>query len=82
MFTGRTDTPRQLREGLIAASVLASNPQRRPAVQLIHGTGGIGKTRVTVEYAHAHAADYTVLDDLKAAIEAQLPIADIPTASD
>ncbi len=53
VFTGRADTLRDLRETLVAAG------SERPAVQVLHGMGGVGKTRVTVEYAHTFQHDYT-----------------------
>lgn len=53
VFTGRDETLRQLRDSLVSAGSTG------PAVQVLHGTGGVGKTRVTVEYAHLHKSDYT-----------------------
>lgn len=52
IFTGRSETLRELRETLVAAGSTS------PAVQIVHGTGGVGKTRVTVEYSHIHKPDY------------------------
>jgi tetratricopeptide (TPR) repeat protein len=59
IFTGRTETLRSVRESLVSADNSGNGTSPRPAVQLIHGMGGVGKTRLTVEFAHAHAADYT-----------------------
>lgn len=59
IFTGRTDTLRSLRESLVSAGNSGNGVSHRPAVQVINGPGGVGKTRLTVEFAHTHAADYT-----------------------
>ncbi len=59
VFTGRADTLRSLRESLVSAGSSGNSASKRPAVQVIHGVGGVGKTRLTVEYAHSHGADYT-----------------------
>jgi len=58
LFKGRDDFLDQLRERLTAAGdravgVLAAQP--------IHGLGGVGKTRMAVEYAWRREADYTAL---------------------
>ena len=59
IFTGRDETLRSLRESLVAANNSGNSASPRPAVQVINGVGGVGKTRLTVEFAHTHAADYT-----------------------
>jgi hypothetical protein len=50
LFKGRdaalVDLRRRLRSGLC---------------QAIHGLGGVGKTRLAIEYAWRHASDYTAL---------------------
>jgi tetratricopeptide (TPR) repeat protein len=56
VFTGRTGTLLKLRDSLVSASNRIS---QRSTVQLIHGIGGVGKTRLTVEYAHIYDTDYT-----------------------
>ena len=50
LFKGRDDTLRELYEKL---------QTKRPLV--IHGLGGVGKTRLTVEYALAREGDYAAL---------------------
>lgn len=59
IFTGRADTMHALRESLVSAGNSGNGASPRPAVQVINGVGGVGKTRLTVEFAHTHAADYT-----------------------
>lgn len=58
LFKGRDDFIEQLR------SVLVNKPTHSAAVtakQAIHGLGGVGKTRVAVEYARQFQHDYTAL---------------------
>ena len=57
IFTGRADTMDTIRRNLLCPP--AASGQKKQSVQLIYGLGGVGKTRVAVEYAHAHADDYT-----------------------
>ena len=45
LFTGRDGTLRALRESLLAADAAPGTVPGRPVVQLIHGTGGVGKTQ-------------------------------------
>ena len=59
LFTGRDETLRALRESLIAANAAPGAVPDRPVVQLIHGTGGVGKTRLAVEYARRFPEGYT-----------------------
>jgi TIR domain/Tetratricopeptide repeat len=51
-FTGRSDELAQLSSGFSARATVT--------VQSLHGMGGIGKTQLAIEYAHARAIDYTV----------------------
>ncbi len=58
LFKGRDDFLEQLR------SVLLDKPTHIAAVtakQTIHGLGGVGKTRVAVEYAKRYSHEYTAL---------------------
>jgi len=60
MFLGREDALQSLRNRLMAGSGRAAvvTPERQ---QAIHGLGGVGKTRLAVEYAWRHATDYKAL---------------------
>jgi tetratricopeptide (TPR) repeat protein len=68
-FTGRQDLldelARNLRPGQVAA-VVGRPPSGQPplaeaaAPQALAGMGGVGKTQLALEYAHAHAADYEI----------------------
>ena len=51
-FTGRSDELAQLSSGFSARATVT--------VHSLHGMGGIGKTQLAIEYAHARAVDYTV----------------------
>ena len=58
LFKGRDEFLEQLR------SVLTHKPTHIAAItakQAIHGLGGVGKTRVAVEYARRYSNDYTAL---------------------
>jgi hypothetical protein len=52
-FTGRNDILNRLHDTLIADS--------RVAVQALHGTGGVGKTQLALEYAHRFAGEYDLV---------------------
>lgn len=57
LFKGRDDFLKRLRESLTQAG-------NRPAAVIgkaLHGLGGVGKTRLAVEYAWQHADDYSAL---------------------
>ncbi|MFY9824086.1 MAG: tetratricopeptide repeat protein [Thermoanaerobaculia bacterium] len=58
LFQGRDEILAALREKLAQAS-----PGQATAIagKAVHGLGGVGKTRLAVEYAWRHAADYTAL---------------------
>ncbi len=53
LFKGREGFLDQLRASF------AGNPATAITGKAVHGLGGIGKTRVAIEYGHAHRADYT-----------------------
>jgi len=55
LFKGRETFMAELRAALLAHSAAAV------AGKALHGLGGVGKTRLAVEYAHRHAQDYTAL---------------------
>ncbi|MCX6876223.1 MAG: hypothetical protein NTW21_20820 [Verrucomicrobia bacterium] len=59
LFTGRDEILRALRESLLAADAAPGTVPGRSVVQLIHGTGGVGKTRLAVEYARRFPDGYT-----------------------
>ncbi|WP_329566670.1 FxSxx-COOH system tetratricopeptide repeat protein [Kitasatospora sp. NBC_01266] len=52
-FTGRDEVLETLRDGFLAAGA--------PAVQVLLGMGGVGKTQTAAEYAHRFAAGYDVV---------------------
>ena len=65
LFKGREDFLEKIRATLSqaeyrghqhVASITAS-----ATVASVHGLGGMGKTRVAIEFAHKHADDYTAL---------------------
>jgi hypothetical protein len=58
LFKGRDDFLKTLRETLGGSNGRAVGVL---AHQAIHGLGGVGKTRLAVEYAWRHRADYTAL---------------------
>jgi tetratricopeptide (TPR) repeat protein len=55
LFQGREAMLARLRERLAAAP---AGPAPALAVQVVHGLGGVGKTRLAVEYAWRHAAEH------------------------
>jgi tetratricopeptide (TPR) repeat protein len=55
LFKGRDDFMRRLRESLTRA------PGGQMAIISLFGLGGVGKSRVAVEYARAHVDDYSAL---------------------
>jgi hypothetical protein len=52
-FTGRDVVIEEVRRKLLA--------ERHAAVQALHGTGGIGKTQVALEYAYRYAGQYDLV---------------------
>ncbi|HET9895168.1 MAG TPA: TIR domain-containing protein [Streptosporangiaceae bacterium] len=52
-FTGRAAELGQLAAGLAGAGAVT--------VQAVHGLGGVGKTQLAIEYAHAHAGGYDLV---------------------
>jgi class 3 adenylate cyclase/tetratricopeptide (TPR) repeat protein len=59
LFKGRNVFLKELRDALHSGTRAAISAA--PAVTATHGLGGIGKTRLAVEYALRHAADYQAL---------------------
>ncbi|HEX3489299.1 MAG TPA: FxSxx-COOH system tetratricopeptide repeat protein [Streptosporangiaceae bacterium] len=64
-FTGRTRELADLRRRMTSGSPVT--------VQTVHGMGGVGKTQLAVEYAHAHAADYDLVWLIAAEEPAAIP---------
>ena len=58
LFKGRDTALVELRQRLLGGEGRAVGLTTR---QAIHGLGGVGKTRLAVEYAWRHASDYTAL---------------------
>ncbi|MFD8047101.1 FxSxx-COOH system tetratricopeptide repeat protein [Streptomyces chartreusis] len=52
-FTGRDEIIEKVRRGLLG--------ERRAAVQVLHGPGGVGKTQMALEYAHRFAGQYDLV---------------------
>ncbi|KUM72274.1 FxSxx-COOH system tetratricopeptide repeat protein [Streptomyces curacoi] len=52
-FTGRDEIIEKVRGGLLG--------ERRAAVRVLHGPGGVGKTQVALEYAHRFAGQYDLV---------------------
>ncbi|MGA9601926.1 MAG: tetratricopeptide repeat protein, partial [Methylocystis sp.] len=55
LFKGREEIMAELHAALKSVSGVAV------AGKALHGLGGVGKTRLAIEYAHAHAAEYSAL---------------------
>jgi hypothetical protein len=64
-FTGRNGELRDLAASLAGGS--------RLTVHSLHGLGGVGKTQLAAEYAHAHAGDYDVVWWVAAEEAASIP---------
>ncbi|MFJ8538723.1 FxSxx-COOH system tetratricopeptide repeat protein [Streptomyces sp. NPDC093591] len=52
-FTGRDEIIEKVRGGLLG--------ERRTAVRVLHGPGGVGKTQLALEYAHRFAGQYDLV---------------------
>ena len=52
-FTGRVPDLEKLAHALVAGTAVT--------VHSVHGMGGVGKTHLATEYAHAHATDYDLV---------------------
>jgi len=63
LFKGRDDALQQLDDNLYTT---AGHATAIVAAQSIHGLGGVGKTRLAVEYAWRHAEQYSALLFVKA----------------
>ncbi|MGA8172197.1 MAG: DUF4062 domain-containing protein, partial [Methylocystis sp.] len=72
LFKGREDEMARLRENLAQGGRAAVTAK----AQAIHGLGGVGKTRLALEYGIAHEKDYTALlflsGETPAALEASI----------
>ena len=72
LFKGREDAMKRLRESLEAKGRTAVTAK----AQALHGMGGLGKTRLAIEYGLAHEKDYSALlflsGETPAALEASL----------
>lgn len=55
-FTGRDEFLKQLKSSLASGTKTAITTK-----QAIHGMGGVGKTRVAIEYAHQNKQDYAAM---------------------
>ncbi|CAM5618649.1 Multidrug resistance protein MdtH [Streptomyces glaucescens] len=65
-FTGRDDVIADLRDKLVA--------ERHAAVQALHGTGGIGKTQVALEYVYRFREHYDIVWWIDAEQADQIPV--------
>jgi tetratricopeptide (TPR) repeat protein len=65
LFKGRDDLLRKthdtLRRAELSSPESSATDDDPPAAVVVHGLGGSGKTRTTIEYAHRHAVEYTAL---------------------
>ncbi len=64
-FTGRSQALDTIAQALAAGSTVT--------VHSAHGAGGVGKTELAAEYAHAHAGDYQVVWWIPAEEPASIP---------
>ncbi len=55
-FTGRAAELDRL-----AANLAARRPSGGPAIQVISGMGGLGKTEIATEYVHRHGDEYSII---------------------
>ncbi|MBB2947086.1 tetratricopeptide (TPR) repeat protein [Actinoplanes lutulentus] len=52
-FVGRAEVLKEIKDGLTAHNSLV--------IQALHGWGGVGKTQLSIEYAHRHLREYDVI---------------------
>lgn len=69
LFKGRQGVLRDLRTSL---SVPQTSQSMGVHVKVLHGLGGVGKTRLAVEYAHLHGDQYSALIFVNAETSADL----------
>jgi tetratricopeptide (TPR) repeat protein len=61
LFKGRDTMLARLRERLVAGSAVRQDDAVLGPAQVVHGLGGVGKTRLAVEFAWRHADSFNAL---------------------